>query len=254
MPKESSRKKNPPLSEAAYQTIKSRIVSLKLTPGQQIDDAELSASMAIGRTPTREALFRLVAENLVEVVQGRGFFVCNITLANIKDLFETMLVLERTAAALAARRVTSAQIKNLTEINAALRNAWRGQDFYRTSLLNSRFHRTIYAATRNALLQSYLDNMQHQAQRLAYICFSHAIAGFDIRSHARLSIKDHQDLINALKAKDKAAAVHIIAQHVDRFHRRVLKFTQPSLESLDTDDWNPDPAKTAAKNTNVAAW
>lgn len=236
MPKKSPRKKSLPLSEEAYQNIKSHIVSLKLAPGSQIDDVALSESMSIGRTPIREALFRLVADNLVEVVRGRGFFVRDITLAGIKDLFETMLLMERAAVALATRRILAEQIKTLLEINDALTAAWQAHDFYRTSLLNSRFHRTIYAATGNALLQNYLDNMQHQSQRLAFICFSHDNGDFDLQSHARMSIEDHQALIDALEKRDRTTAVHIIGQHVNLFHRRVLKFTQPSLESFDSDD------------------
>ena len=61
------------------------------------------------------------AENLVEVVHGRGFFVQDITLSNLRDLFETMLILERSAVALAANRIKANQIDELKRINADLR-------------------------------------------------------------------------------------------------------------------------------------
>jgi DNA-binding GntR family transcriptional regulator len=158
MHKKKHQNQSVPLSEIAYQKLKERIVTLKLRPRDQIDESVLMEKLSIGRTPIREALFRLVAENLVEVVHGRGFFVRDITLNDLKDLFETMLILERSAVSLAAKRIGKDQIENLRQINKALRQAWRKKDFLGVTLLNSRFHRSIYKATDNAFLFSYLDN------------------------------------------------------------------------------------------------
>jgi DNA-binding GntR family transcriptional regulator len=233
MPKKKNQNQSVPLSEIAYQKIKERIVTLKLRPRDQVDEAVLVDKLSIGRTPIREALFRLVAENLVEAVHGRGFFVRDITLNDLRDLFETMLILERSAVSLAAKRIGKDQIENLRQINADLRQAWLKKDFLDVTLLNSRFHRSIYKATDNAFLFSYLDNLQSQTQRLAYICFSKEPAAYDIKSHAELSIKDHQSLIELLQQGSGLEAVKVITEHVKLFQRRVLNFTSPSLENLD---------------------
>jgi DNA-binding GntR family transcriptional regulator len=233
MPKKKDQNQAAPLSEVAYQKIKERIVTLKLEPREQVDEVVLVEKLSIGRTPIREALFRLVAENLVEVVHGRGFFVRDITLSDLRDLFETMMILERSAVSLAAKRIQKDQIKNLRQFNAALRQAWLKKDFLRVTFLNSQFHRTIYKATDNAFLFSYLDNLQSQSQRLAYICFSKETVAYDIKSHAELSIKDHQSLIELLQQGNETKAVSLITEHVKLFQRRVQHFTSPSLESLD---------------------
>lgn len=233
MPKNKDQNQAVPLSEVAYQKIKERIVTLKLRPRDQVDENVLVEELSIGRTPIREALFRLVAENLVSVVHGRGFFVRDITLSDLRDLFETMLILERSAVSLAARRIQKDQIKNLQQLNAALRHAYLKKDFLRVTLLNSQFHRSIYKATDNAFLFSYLDNLQSQSQRLAYICFSKETVAYDIKSHAELSIKDHQSLIELFKRRSDLEAVNVITEHIKLFQRRVLHFTSPSLESLD---------------------
>ena len=96
-----------PLSETAYGKIKDLIVSIQIGPGEQIDEAQMADTLSIGRTPIREALFRLAAEKLVEVVRGRGFFVRDITLRDTRDLFEAMLVMERSAVALASQNVST---------------------------------------------------------------------------------------------------------------------------------------------------
>jgi DNA-binding GntR family transcriptional regulator len=232
-----TKKKNPnksqPLSEIAYQKIKDLIITLKLRPRDQIDEEWVAKKLSIGRTPIREALFRLNAENLVEVVHGRGFFVQDITLSDLRDLFETMLILERSAVALASNRIKANQIDDLQRINTELRQAWIKKNFLQVTLLNSRFHRIIYRATDNSFLCSYLDNLQNQSQRLAYLCFSKDLSSFDMQSHAELSIQDHQSLIELLGQGNDIEAVKLISEHLKLFQRRVNHFMLPSLDILD---------------------
>ena len=233
MPKKKNHIKSLPLSEVAYQKIKELIVTLRVGPRDQVDEEWVAEELSIGRTPIREALFRLNAENLVEVVRGRGFFVRDITLSNLRDLFETMLILERSAVALAANRIKNNQIEDLLRINSDLRQVWLEKNFLHVTLLNSRFHRIIYKATDNSFLFSYLDNLQNQSQRLAYMCFIKDLSSYDMQSHAELSIKDHQSLIELFRQGNDIEAVKVISEHVKLFQRRVNHFMLPSLDILD---------------------
>ncbi len=233
MPKKKNHIKSLPLSEVAYQKIKELIVTLRVGPRDQVDEEWVAEELSIGRTPIREALFRLNAENLVEVVRGRGFFVRDITLSNLRDLFETMLILERSAVALAANRIKNNQIEDLLRINSDLRQVWLEKNFLHVTLLNSRFHRIIYKATDNSFLFSYLANLQNQSQRLAYMCFIKDLSSYDMQSHAELSIKDHQSLIELFRQGNDIEAVKVISEHVKLFQRRVNHFMLPSLDILD---------------------
>lgn len=233
MPNKKIQIKSPPLNEIAYQKIKEFIVTLKLAPGEQVDEEGLAKILSIGRTPIREALFRLNAEKLVEVLPGRGFFVREITLSSLKDLFETMLILERSAVALAAKRIRPDRIETLQKLNNDLHRAWQTKNFSKVTLVNSQFHRTIYKATENTFLSSYLDNLQNQSQRLAYMCFSKDLSAYDLESHARLAINDHQSLIDAFRRGEDLAAVKVISEHVRLFQRRVNHFMLPSLNGIE---------------------
>ncbi len=233
MPKKKRASKTQPLSEVAYQKIKELIVNLKLGPRDQVDEEWVAKKLSIGRTPIREALFRLNAENLVEVIPGRGFFVQEITLSSLRDLFETMLILERSAVALAANRIKAGQLDDLQRLNNELRQAWLDKNYMQVTLLNSRFHRLIYKASDNSFLITYLDNLQNQSQRLAFLCFSKDLTSYDMQSHAELSIKDHQALIEHLRQGNHIDAVNVISEHVKLFQRRVNHFMIPSLDILD---------------------
>lgn len=217
-----------PLSEIAFQQIKSQIVSLALAPGEQIDEAAMGDALGIGRTPIRESLFRLAAEGLLRVRAGRGFFVRDITLNDIKDLFETLMVLERAAVVLAVRRISPSGIRRLEGLNDQFQVAWEQQHYLDVTLTNSRFHREIYDATGNDFMKSYLGSLQTQSQRLAHICFIRP-AAIDLEAHADASIRDHREFIKSLKAKDEETAVGLVTGHIRRFQVHVADYTSPAL-------------------------
>jgi DNA-binding GntR family transcriptional regulator len=144
-----------------------------------------------------------------------------------------MLILERSAVALAARRIQPDRIKNLGRINSELKKAWLEKKFLNVTLLNSQFHRSIYEAAENIFLISYLDNLQNQSQRLAYVCFSKGTSTYDLESHARKSIRDHQTLIELFSQGRDLEAVNLITEHVKLFQRRVNHFLLPSMDNID---------------------
>ena len=53
------------------------------------------------------------------------------------------------------------------------------------------------------------------------MCFSKELSSYDIESHAELSIKDHQSLIDLFKQGNDIEAVKVISEHVKLFQRRV---------------------------------
>ena len=70
-------------SENAYQEIRNLIISLVLKPGMQVKKEELESRLSIGRTPVREAILRLTTEGLLTSIQGRGFFVRQVSLEDV---------------------------------------------------------------------------------------------------------------------------------------------------------------------------
>ena len=102
--KHTQKSSKPSLAEVAYQEIYRRIVSLEYAPGQALEEKMLMAHLNIGRTPVREALFRLSTEMLVESQPQKGFVVRPITLQSVRAMFEALQLLELGVAELAVRQ------------------------------------------------------------------------------------------------------------------------------------------------------
>lgn len=217
------------LSCKAYTKIRQLIVTLQLTPGEQIEEGLLEKKLSIGRTPIREALQRLTMEKLLDLVPGRGFFVRPISIDDVKSLFEVLTALEQITVQLAAHRIQKNQIQQLEEISEKHKRAIGDQDFLQTALLNKDFHRCFCVATGNTFLVASMDGLSHQSERLSYLTNveeSHPAGGEDFNS---LAINDHERLIESFKKRDAEKAVEIIAAHCNRFFLRICHYMEPRL-------------------------
>jgi len=216
-----------PLTEKAYRQIKDQIITLTLKPGAQLDERTIADKLGIGITPVKGAILKLAGEGLVNNATGRGYWVRNISIEDVRNLFETMMVTECPAMALAARRITNHEIENLSELNEQLRDAMRKQNYLAITRINSKFHCQIYRATCNSLFNSQLSHLQTLGQRLAYMCFSELTSPFNLDQHYDKVIQDHNEIIEALKVKDEIKIIKVAKQHILLFYKRVSIYSKP---------------------------
>jgi DNA-binding GntR family transcriptional regulator len=116
------------LAETAYRLLEDAIVRLELPPGARFTEQTLAARIAMGRTPVREAIQRLVDDDLLVVFPRKGIMVTVISPREVIQALEVRLVLERMIAANAARHANSAQRQELADCAATLLEAARQRD------------------------------------------------------------------------------------------------------------------------------
>jgi len=104
------------MAAEARQRLEEMIVTLELKPGTIWSETELSERLAIGRTPVREALKRLEAEHLVEIVPRNGARITEIDVMQQLLMLEMRRELERLIATSAARRAEAAERRRCLEI------------------------------------------------------------------------------------------------------------------------------------------
>lgn len=210
------------LMQEAYEAIKGRIVSLQFRPGERLDERRLAADVRMGRTPIREALFALSAEGLVEMLPNRGASVRPLMLADIRDLFEALTLIERFSARLAASRVTGRELRPLRAAHVEINRAIRARDHLSITYANSRFHRLIFVASGNSYLARMFDLLHPQSQRLAYLCFSTELrARASLREHFDQVRADHEAMLRHLARRDPDELEKVVGGHVRLFRERV---------------------------------
>ena len=106
--------------EQAYEELRVRIVTNDVAPGEILNEKDLMAQLAIGRSPLREILFRLQEENMIKPLPRLGYMVTNLTIAEVRDLVELRRELEGYAGYLAAQRITADQLEDLRLIKVSV--------------------------------------------------------------------------------------------------------------------------------------
>jgi DNA-binding GntR family transcriptional regulator len=119
-------------------------------PGDRLREVDIADHLSLSRTPIREALRRLEAERIVEHRPRIGAVIRTLSQTEVVELYEMRLVLERTAAELAAKHAIEAEVDALASLNDQIADAVH--DPPRAAAINQQFHQSIYLAARNRFL------------------------------------------------------------------------------------------------------
>ncbi len=215
------------LTQQAADTLRRFIINQGLRAGMKLpSERELSESLAISRNVVREALSYLVAEGLIEKQAGRGVFVREFDPDAIRqlespnlnsngwgpaDVSEARTVIELGAARLMAKRITADQLAQLDRLNTRMAENLRvGRNVIKEDI---EFHKTLLQSTHNAVLIE-LFPLLVEYFRLAVVHDPSLILDNSDRV-----IGEHQQIIDALIARDSAAVEAALLAHPLSFQR-----------------------------------
>jgi DNA-binding GntR family transcriptional regulator len=202
------------LADRAYEELRDRLVTLKIRPGEPIDEDQLGRELRMGRTPIREAIKRLALENLVTVFPRRGTFAAEINIQDLAQIADVRVVLEAHAAGLAAERLTDAGRTELAELIAELRSSQGSEDMQMLMALDTRVHRFIYRACDNPFLEETLYRYFNLSLRIWYLVI-------DRLPHLFQRVYEHEELLEAIADGDSERARAIVTGHVTTFEDEI---------------------------------
>lgn len=197
------------LHEQAADRLRTLIVRGELLPGQSLGEADLSNALGISRTPLREALKQLATEGLVELRLNRSAVVAPFRREELMELFEAVAGIERCAAELAAERMEPRDVERLEALQDKIEwHRGRGElrDYFET---NQQIHSAIVDFARNAVLKATHDVLLARAERARFF-------GLSVLGRWDESVREHQDILSALKAGNAARAGQLLGHHVRR--------------------------------------
>lgn len=199
----------PRAADQAYRLLRERILQGSLAPGDHLGESELAASLAVSRTPVRDALRRLQVEGLVQQEPNRGARVSDWS-EDVAELYELRMLLEGHAARRAATRLQSQQVDRLEELCGLMEQAAQdeaGPHVDRIAELNSEFHRIILSAASSSRLSALtstvveLPLVLRTFQRYA-------------RKDLQRSFAHHRELVDGFRARDAAWAESVMRSHI----------------------------------------
>ena len=197
-------------------------------PGER----ELAEQLKVSRVTVREAEIFLQAQGIIQVRTGSGAFVTdpsehNGSLPEVSafELTEARTLFESEAAALAARGMSDETLGLLEGYVEQL----RGSDG-EAQLADREFHRTIASASGNAAVRYVVETlwrvrMESKQVRQVYDAVCH--------DDAEEREAEHRKILDALRARDPAAARNAMREHFRRLIKSMLDVTEEqALEEL----------------------
>jgi DNA-binding GntR family transcriptional regulator len=195
-------------TDAAYDAVRRMILSGEAAAGSRLGEAELAETLGLSRTPVREALQRLGADGLVEVLPHRGARVVQWTRRDLEEIFELRSLLEPYAAARAARMAPGKDVlADLLGQCDAMEAAAADGDLTRVAQLNALFHAALIEASGNRRLPAMLTSVMHAPLIVG------TFRRYDAGEMAR-SMNHHRELVAALTARDPDWAESVMRAHI----------------------------------------
>jgi DNA-binding GntR family transcriptional regulator len=194
------------LREQIKDVILQRILDGEYEPGARLVETRIAQELGVSQAPVREALRDLEQLGCIIHEPFRGCSVRAFSAQELLEAFPVRAALEALAAQLAAERITEAELLQLAELVGTMRDAADRGDPHDQSQANAQFHATIVRAARNPTLERQWSFLEPFSR--TYISVSQP--GLDLRA---LSDR-HVPILDALRARDGAAAAAAMHQHL----------------------------------------
>ena len=134
------------MAREIYDIIKRKIITLELKPGEHISEKQLENELGTGRTPIREAILMLKAENLLDSQPNQAPYIKDITLKDVRDFFVAFIEIDKFVMKLAAQKASVQKMESIIETNSTFAFIHIFSSFYHKSLIPTQlftFHLNI---------------------------------------------------------------------------------------------------------------
>ncbi|MGL4635382.1 MAG: GntR family transcriptional regulator [Beijerinckiaceae bacterium] len=205
-----------PLSKVLCDQLEAMIVNGQMKPGERLNEQQLAQRFGVSRGPIREAVRALEGAGFVEAVTNKGVFVRQLTVAEVRELYDVRAALFGLAGRLLAERADKAIVAQLEELLVAMEQAASTRDFDAYYPLNLTFHETIVDGSGNLTLAT-----QYRAfvKRLTLFRARSLVQGGGLA----VSNREHREMVSAIAAQDPGWAQEAHWRHVASAKDRLLK-------------------------------
>src|SRR4029079_2497729 len=217
---ERSKKPRSLMREIAYERFKAELFKRNLAPGQFVSQGELCELLDVPLGPTREALKRLEAENLVRLIPQRGIQITDIGVTLIHEAFQFRTILETAAVRHFVTVADDATLAELERITTEVLTRLDGGSNTDPRLLDAALSGDW------GMHELIVDSVGTRIMMTAHLQTFDKIKM--IRLHGRsprylpLAMEEHLTVIQAMKRRDPDAAASALAQHLKAAERRAL--------------------------------
>lgn len=198
------------LSSRVFQKIRDDILKGKYKEHDELRENTLGKELGVSRTPVREALRQLELEGLVSIIPNKGAYVTGISPKDVSDIYIIRSMLEGLSARWATENITDEQLDELDEVMLLSEFHMKregGGSAEQMADLDGRFHTILYEASNSKILSHVLLDFHRYVQPARE---SSVLS----EERARKSIREHKQLLRAIRDKDADLAEQLANEHI----------------------------------------
>ena len=201
----------------AYLALKQAVLSGAFKPGEVVTLRALATRLAIGDTPVREAVKRLISEGAFEGLPNRSARVPLLDRREIQQILDLRIMLESNAAALAAQNITLHQIEQLRAFHKAMGAAVAADDSNAYGKFNMAFHFEIYRIADNKTLATLIEALW--LRMAPFVSRTRSLITSDVDHARQLACGNHEALLTAMQTRDAEAARNAMTEDLSALSR-----------------------------------
>lgn len=221
-----------PESDLTYQTyseIRRMLFNNEIQPGQKIRYNNLATRIGVSMTPVIQALKWLEFRNIVRHEQNKGYYVNEISLKEITEVYDTRLLLETSLVPTIIRNLDDSGIENLK----------KNYDRYKSSVVEVQYHQRMYTDMQFHMTLASLSKCKIQLKILDEL-FDVLLLRYNrnllFLSVMDTSLNEHEKIFNALEQRNENLLHTTLAQHITLVREHIIKgmrqFTEKEKGSL----------------------
>jgi DNA-binding GntR family transcriptional regulator len=196
-------------TQHALEGLRRALVNGELMPGERVGQDDLAQHLGVSIAPVREALRILEQEGQVTYYPRRGYFVTELRLADLEEIYELRAVLEARTARRAIPLIDEQAVHRITRAAADCANAVDSEDVLTELDANRRFHLAILEPADQPhtlrIIRQLWDSTE--AYRAHY---------YNSPEERRASLHAHDRILEAVRAGDADRLVAELDDHRNR--------------------------------------
>ena len=201
------------LRDEVFDAIHNRVIAGAYKPGEWLRQEDIASQLGVSMTPVREALDLLVAAGLAERETYRGVRVVALSPEEILDAYGLRLLLEPTAARLAAGRADPAHVRDLRRILDEAAELVRTNDVSLLRRSSREFHSLVVEMSGDPLLAKLCEVVANKfPDWMLYEADSHRPD--DLPASLQGEQDQHRAIMDAIAAQDPPSAARVARAHL----------------------------------------
>lgn len=210
------------LADVVADRLGSEIVQGTVRPGTLLREVDIAQRLGVSRSPVREAIRRLAAEGLVQIIRRR-VIVAPISGRDALDLYRVRGVLEGLCVRLILEEGPGGIVTALEAILRQMESAAKSGDIVTYHELNARFHLTLHGACPNSTIRDLIAQLWRKTLRYRLILAQEP-------GRVQQSLKAHKELMGALRSGDALTAEKVMREMTERAGIEISRIMERKLK------------------------